>query len=258
MADCKTFRIADYNMGDYTGEGFADGSDEGIAAYREVMAKVNADLWAAQTDIPFYGRQNGRSPRKVLFSDWKHYEGIGTWQYNYKAYITNHCITPCERVYYESTLDFRYSLGNKAFRHPWFLTASIEICGKKVQLINIHVDWADTRVRGEQFRQIREYAKKFEYCIIIGDFNPNDCLDMKGVSDRITDKEDLAPFIEEGYVVANGGEFGLFNTLPTSKYAPVACDNILVTPNIKLVNAGVHTEPWMNDHAILWADITVE
>ena len=42
--------IADYNMGDYTGVGFADGSEEGIAAYREVMAKVNADLWAAQTD----------------------------------------------------------------------------------------------------------------------------------------------------------------------------------------------------------------
>ena len=49
----ETFRIADYNMGDYTGVGFDDGSEEGIIAYRKVIAKVDADLWAAQTDIPF-------------------------------------------------------------------------------------------------------------------------------------------------------------------------------------------------------------
>jgi len=257
MADIKTFRIADYNMGDYTGEGFEDGSDEGIAAYREVMAKVNADLWASQTDVPFYGRQNGRSPRKVLFYDFKHYEGVGTWQYNYKAFITNQDITPCERVYYYGEPNC-YTDGKKQFCHPWFLTASVTINGKKVQLINIHVDWADIRVRTEQFRQIREYAKKFEYCIIIGDFNPNDCIDMKGVSDRLTYEEDLAPFIAEGYVPANTGAFGVLNTLPEHKDRAVPCDNILITPNMRYENVSVHTEPWMNDHAILIADITVE
>ena len=220
------------------------------------MAEVGADIWATQTDIPFYGRKNGLPPRKVLFGDYKHYEGIGTWQYNYKAFITNMDISPCERVYYYGTPNC-YTDGKKQFCHPWFLTASVKMSGKDVRLINIHVDWADTRVRTEQLRQIREYASQFEYCIIIGDFNPNDCIDMKAVSMRVTDKEDLAPFIEAGFVPANGGEFGVFNTLPTSKRAPVPCDNILVTSNIRIDNVKTHLAPWMNDHAIIYADVTV-
>jgi len=252
----KLYRIADYNMGDYTGEGFEDGSEEGIAAYKAVLDHVGADIWATQTDIPFYGRKNGISPKKALFDGWKHYEGIGTWQYNYKAFITNMDITPCERVYYYGEPNC-YTDGKKQFCHPWFLTASVKMDGKDVRFINIHVDWADTHVRTEQLRQIREYASQFEYCIIIGDFNPNDCIDMKGVSDRITDKEDLAPFVDAGYIVANGGEFGYFNTLPTSKHAPVACDNILVTPNIKIAAVNAYTAPWMNDHAVFYVDVTV-
>ena len=253
----EKIRIADYNMGDYTGVGFDDGSEEGIVAYREVMAKVNADLWAAQTDIPFYGRKNGRSPRKVLFYDWKHYEGVGTWQYNYKAFITNRDITPAERVYYTGELNC-YSDGKKQFCHPWFLTSEITVDGKAVRLVNIHVDWADNRVRAEQLRQIREYAKDFEHCIIIGDFNPCDYIDMKAVSDRLTFEEDLAAFIEEGYIPANAGAFGVLNTLPEHKDRAVPCDNILITPNMRYESVSVHTEPWMNDHAILIADIVVE
>ena len=241
-------RIATYNIGDFTGDGFEDGSEEGIAAIRGAIKAVGAELWALQEDIPFYGKKNGRVPRKVLYCDHKNYVCRGTWKYNNKAFLCDGAITDAHKVFYT---------GDMLFHHPWFLDADIELGGRKVHFINIHVDWTDKYVRAEQFRQIIEHANGFERAVIIGDFNPDDCVDMKKLSDRVTYKEDLEPFIEAGYVPANGGSFGVFDTLPCSSRAPVPCDNIVVSPNIKLEAVKTYTAPWMNDHAILWADIAI-
>ncbi len=254
MEDKRTFRIADYNLGDYTCEGMEDGSDEAAAAIREIMDSVGADVWATQTDIPFYGRKNGRPVKKVLFDKYKNYAARGTWYYNYKAFITNLDVNGVEKIFYTET-DNRYSDG-RCYRHPWFLTAEIMLGDTPVRFINIHVDWADNIARREQFRQIIEFAKKFEHAIIIGDFNPNDCTDGKANSRNITYAEDLVPFVEAGFIPANAGKWGVLNTLPTTTHPdPVPCDNILVSPNIKINKVDTVVAPWMNDHAILYIDI---
>ena len=256
MENKKIYRIADYNIGDYTCEGMEEGSDEAAAAIRAVMDEVGADVWATQTDIPFYGRTNGRPVRKVLFDKYKNYAVRGTWYYNYKAFITDLDVNGTKKVYYTET-DRRYSNG-KSYCHPWFLTAEIMLGDTPVQFINLHVDWADNDARREQLRQILEFAKKFERVIIIGDFNPIDYTDFKSNSTRLTYEEDLAPFKDAGFVAANAGQWGVFNTLPTTEHPdPVPCDNILATPNIKIENFKVHTAPWMNDHAILYIDVTL-
>lgn len=58
-------RIATYNIGDFSGDGFAAGSPEGIAAIRRVMASAEAALWALQEDVAYCnadaGRQGGSS-----------------------------------------------------------------------------------------------------------------------------------------------------------------------------------------------------
>ncbi len=254
MEDKKIFRIADYNIGDYTCEGMEDGSDEAAAAIRAVMDEVGADVWATQTDIPFYGRKNGRPVRKVLFDKYKNFESRGTWYYNYKSIITDLDVSGTKKVYYTET-DHRYSNG-RCYCHPWFLTAEVMLGETPVQFINIHVDWADNGARREQLRQVLEYAKKFERAVIIGDFNPFDCTDFKSNSTRLTYEEDLAPFKEAGFTVANAGAWGVLNTLPTTeRKEPVPCDNIIVTPNIKIQDVKSHTAPWMFDHAILYIDI---
>lgn len=58
---------------------------------------------------------------------------------------------------------------------------------------------------------------------------------------------------------ANGGNFGTFGTImrrgvPASPYP---WDNIVVTPNIKILNSEPVYEPWMNDHAIPVADLEI-
>lgn len=254
MENKKTFRIADYNIGDYTCEGMADGSDEAAAAIREIMDSTKADVWATQTDIPFYGRKNGRPVKKVLFDKYKNYAGLGTWYYNYKAFITDLDVNGLERVYYTET-DRRYSNG-RSYCHPWFLTAEIMLGDTPVRFITLHVDWADNDARREQLRQILEFAKKFERVIILGDFNPFDYTDFKANSSALTYKEDLFPFVEAGFIPANAGKWGVFNTLPATEHPdPVPCDNILVSPNIKINKADTVIAPWMNDHAILYIDI---
>ena len=106
-----------------------------------------------------------------------------------------------------------------------------------------------------------EFAKEQEYCIIMGDFNPEDYVDDgKKVSTRLFYKEELARFCEIGFECANAGRFGTFDTIvdPGSVVSPCPFDNILVTPNIKLLDANRVAEPWMNDHAPVWADIEID
>ena len=75
------------------------------------------------------------------------------------------------------------------------------------------------------------------------------------VSDTNKAKEALK---DAGFIVANAGKWGVLNTLPTTEHPdPVPCDNIIVTPNIKIEDFKVHTAPWMNDHAILYIDVTL-
>lgn len=241
-------RIAAYNVGDYTGEGFEDGSEEGAAAYRDAINAVGAEVLATQEDVPYYGKTNGRPTKTTVYSMYKSYACCGTWKYNHKAFLSDREITDKRKVYY---------VGDMWFHHPWFLTAEIELGGRPVRFINVHFDWTDKYVRQEEIRQVIEFARAYEYCIILGDFNPDDCVDMKKLSDHITWREDLAPFIEAGYIPANGGAHGVFTTLPCAGTQPYPCDNIVVSPNIRIDAVGVHTAPWMNDHAILYADITV-
>lgn len=70
---------------------------------------------------------------------------------------------------------------------------------------------------------------------------------------------DWKKFSDAGLENVNGGKFGPFPTLmgkgqPRSLYP---WDNIVVSSNIKVLNAETVCESWMNDHAILVADLEI-
>lgn len=252
MSEKIRIRVATYNVGDYTGTDIKHGSVESREAFTKVLQKANADLWAFQEDVEFFNTETKESAFDAVYSKvLPNYVRNYTGNYNGKAFLSRFELCDVHPIKYE---------GDMKYRHPWYLTGKINVGGKSITLICLHFDWSDQAVRAEEIRQMLEYAKKQEYCIIMGDFNPEDYVDDgKKVSTRLFYKEELARFEEIGFECANAGKFGTFDTIvhAGSVISPCPFDNILVTPNITLLDANRIAEPWMNDHALVFADIEI-
>lgn len=242
-----TIRIATYNVGDFSGEGIAPGSDEARVAFREVIEAERVDLWALQEDVGFFDAATEELPYHAVYDSYPTYLRRGEKKYNYKAFLTGLPIGEVEQIYYR---------GEEAFGHPWFLHTQMRLEGKEVCVICLHFDWADRDRRAAQIAQVIEFASRYEYAMILGDFNPDDFVDKVKQSDDLTYEQDLSAFRRAGYHVANADRFGIFTTIAKSK-KPYPCDNIIVSGNIKIHRVGRIFRDWMNDHAALWADVEI-
>ena len=253
MSEQVKVRFATYNVGDYSGEGIKGGSEESRRVFTELFKAVSADLWALQEDVRFFNDETEESAFDAIYSSvHPNYERNYTGNYNGKAFLS--------RFELKDVHPIRYT-GDMKYRHPWYLTGKVEIGGREITLICLHFDWSDQVVRAEEIRQMLEFAKEQEYCIIMGDFNPEDYVDDgKKVSTRLFYKEELARFCEIGFECANAGRFGTFDTIvhAGSVVSPCPFDNILVTPNIHIVATDRACESWMNDHAPVWADLVID
>ena len=238
-------RVGTYNTGDFSGADVPAGSEKAREAFREVMNAEGVELWALQEDVGFFNPETGEMPYEAIYSGYKNYKRSGEKKYNFKAFLTDLPISEAERIYYT---------GAPKFGHPWFLHAQARIDGKDVCLISLHDDWQDCDLRHLQIRQTIEFASRYEYAMILGDFNPDDFVNGEERSKRLTYEEDLAPFREAGFRVANADRFGMFTTI-IGRQEPFPCDNIVVSPNIRIHNVGRIYRDWMNDHAPLWADL---
>lgn len=245
----QKLRIATYNIGDFSGNGFEAGSPEGIFAICQAMDAAGAELWALQEDVPYCNAAAQQGPYELLYNAYPHYERRGNSRYNFKAFLSRYEVSGVEQVFYT---------GGLKYRHPWFLHGTVQLGGKEICLINLHFDWSDKLVRLEQTRQVLAFAKQYERIIIIGDFNPDDYEnDGVKVSGNNLFEEELPRFTSAGYQSANGGAFGLFETCFGSD-GIVPIDNILVSKGLRIDAAGVVRADWMNDHLILWADIIID
>lgn len=248
----ERLRVATYNVGDFSGENMPQGSEKSRSAFIEVFEKTNADVWALQEDVEFFNEETKELPFDAIY---KHihpnFKGNYTHPYNGKAFLSKFSIENAEAIKY---------YGETPFDHPWFYKVTITVDSKEITFITLHFDWSDKVVRAEQIRQIIEFAKKEKYCIITGDFNPEDYLNREKLSTNLFYKEELARFKEEGFEVTNAGKFGVFDTIvrPTRPDTNrLAFDNILVSSNIKIVSVGRSRESWMYDHAILYSDLEI-
>ena len=168
------------------------------------MNAEGVQLWALQEDVGFFDPETGEMPYDAIYSSYKNYKRSGEKKYNYKAFLTDLPISEAERIYYT---------GAPKFGHPWFLHAQAQIEGKDVCVISLHYDWQDCDLRHLQIRQTIEFASRYEYAMILGDFNPDDFVAGEKRSERLTYEEDLAPFRQAGFRVANADQFGMFTTI---------------------------------------------
>ena len=143
----------------------------------------------------------------------------------------------------------------------------ITVSGKEITVVTLHLDWSCKEKRACQLDSLIAFAKTQEYCILIGDFNPENlingqpCHDGDSVAPDTKNmyQVDWKRFDDAGLEYANGGRFGTFGTIMKNgaPASPYPWDNIVVTPNIKIQKVEVFYEPWMNDHAIVAADLEI-
>ena len=255
-------RVATYNVGNYTGHGLGRGTEAARLAYVELMESVGADLWGLQEDERYTDNANtaesGTSPYDAIYKNvLPNREGFFTGTYNGKSFLTKFELKDVKQIYYPAP-ETSYNSSVYHYGHRWFLSGKIEVDGKEITIISLHFDWNCKERRATQIKEVIKYAKEQEYCIIMGDFNPEDYLNNTEVSKALFYKEELALFGEIGMTFANAGRFGTFDTLMADDASLCGpWDNILVSSNMEIVSAERVTAEWMNDHAIVVAEIAI-
>ena len=270
-------RVASFNIGDFTTATesaknhikYGSGTPKSLQTYLEVFREVNADLWGLQEDSEFFFYPEEIYPYDALY---KHvlpnHERVFTKSYNGKAFLSKYTLEDVTPVAYPTVATSYAPEGTTAYGHPWFLTGSITLGDKKIAIVTLHFDWSCKERRAAQIDAVIKYAQAQEYCIITGDFNPenliNNQLQQDGDSIAPDSKNmyhlDWKKFSDAGFRHANGGEHGIFGTIMKNgePASPYPWDNIVVTPNISILHAQAVYKPWMNDHAILVADLEID
>ena len=268
-------RVATFNIGDFStasdssGDGIpnGNGTEKTKAEYKAVFEKVGADLWGLQEDSPYFNGTTKELPFDAIYSSvLPNYERKFTHTYNGKAFLSKYDIYNVETVRYPAA-DTSYGVTSN-YGHGWFLTGKITIDSKEISIISLHLDWHCKERRMRQIESIIEYAKAQKYCIIIGDFNPENLINGVAQNDKDSVNEgsvnmyqvDWKFFTDAGFEPANNGKFGVFGTLMKNGKLrePYPWDNIFVSPNMSITNAYPVYESWMSDHAIVVADIEID
>ena len=276
MEHKSTIRVASFNIGDFTTATdsagndikYGSGTQKTLAEYIAVFKRVNADLWGLQEDSEFFFYPEKILPYDALYKQiLPNYERVFTRSYNGKAFLSDMELRDVKPIDYPPAVTSYAPDGTKAYGHPWFLTGKITLGGKEITIVTLHLDWNCKERRAVQLDTLVAFAAEQEYCILIGDFNPENlingeaCHDGDSVSPDTKNmyRVDWKRFDDARLIYANGGAFGTFGTIMTNgaPASPYPWDNIVVTPNIRILNAEAIYEPWMNDHAIVAADLEI-
>ena len=277
-------RIATGNLGDFTGN---TNPYTAPAVQQATLASLNFDIMGTQEDRNTV-KDSSELPGDVIYpADYDVERYIGG-DYNYKAYLSTYTLNDTKAIMYDFA---KYGLDKESstapghmisefISHHYFYYTNIVVNDITIHFINIHVDWRDVETRCAQFENILRYIDEqgFEYVIILGDFNPDNCvatvaddgtISYVGLGNSSTHEDELKMFTNRpagklGFVPVNAGtsKYGTFNTIldPTSSSKdinPSACDNILVSENLKVKSVEKIAVDWMNDHAFIVADIVI-
>jgi len=122
--------------------------------------------------------------------------------------------------------------------------------GTRVCVLNAHCSLEPdfTVHRQTEFEELLRVMNEEEHVILMGDFNAYSVSEFEF-------------FQKAGYRIANGGEFGTFDTWTNfdkpSSWKNRAIDNIIVSRDIRILNVSVDRRD-LSDHSMLIADLVLE
>lgn len=125
-----------------------------------------------------------------------------------------------------------YVVNNYTNQNRYYDKATVNIGGINVSVLVTLPTPHDADTRKSQIKQLFDYVKNEEYMILCGDFNTvmNDATDQDYINN-------YPQFIENGDHLANGGEFGFFNTHAGRNNLPAdggCLDQIITSAKIQI------------------------
>ena len=132
--------------------------------------------------------------------------------------------------------------------------AKLRIAGRKVVVVEAHLDWNITPPgHGDDRRlQIRQLIDDFkdEPCVVIGgDFNTS--IMLPDGKTEVNTPEDYEPFRKAGYA---GAHWGSLATWPSEK--PVLTIDNIFAKGLDMSDVEVLTDPLLSDHSLLRCRLT--
>ena len=221
-------KVMSYNVGSWT-------------AFGGKATASNQEFW--------YALQNGifNTERPDLCGIQEYYSAIGSYsvptmlsQYFTSQYEVDWVSTKAGRglcANYTMTNAHEVNFQNQNGEIRSYLIADVTINGKTVKFLTAHLA-LDNATIIEQIQELLSAVANFDYWILTGDFNiafPN------AQSDGYTYL--VKPFLDAGYHVANGSDFGFINTFSTKAPGDDSdwrvLDNIMCSANIDITDVYV-------------------
>ena len=250
-AEPTVISVMSYNVG-----GWYNGSGTNVpqAKDAEYYALQNAIINSNDADILCLEEywdvfsETGRTALSLLeqYYPYIHTEG-GTTQYYGRAI--------CSKYPIESYQTNIYSEGDY---HRYFDKATINVDGTRLNVIVTH--WGLTEAKRQiEATQLYNYVQNMSNVIICGDLN---MIIEDGTETEYVNN--IQPFVNEGFNLANWGDFGFLKTYYASSYPNGLClDQIMTSSNLAITSVSVD-ETKLNDqisdtidHIPLIAEITI-
>ena len=241
MLEEKRIRIATMNYGLWNDGITKYVEDEKVPAvlecWKQMLAHHNADVVAGQEYRPFFNRSNTMLSDQCLFSFLYPYQYSTTTGYGKNLVSKTVCTDYAVRSF-STDKTRQYTVAHTVIR------------GTRVCILNAHCSLeTDFSIhRKAEFEELIRIASEEKHVILLGDFNAYSVSEFE-------------IFQKAGYRIANGGEFGIFDTWTNfdkpSSWENRAIDNIIVSEDIRILNVSVDRRD-LSDHSMLVADLVPE
>lgn len=243
-----TFKVGTFNCGNYSSgtSSTANVPTGDLTSYANYIQSLNADILCTQEDREFWNISEAITMRSVLYDYLYEHGDVISKSTSEGGTLAKGIFSNFELVNsgkYTFNAQGTTTDGGSTYQWSSLTYYTMNIADKSILLVSVHLaskQWNES-VREAQITEMLTLinAIGLDYVIIGGDLNNwNDELDL---------------FINNGYVLANSGVYGEFETFYTGNHT---FDNIVVTPNIKLRDVKAHTNSFQ-DHYALTATITI-
>lgn len=204
--------------------------------YRALINDVNADILCICEDDPVFDAA-GTTSLSAIYSCYNT-KMQGT-KYNYvcASVYSNLPATNVGETKYTNTIQ----------ANRYYKTTLFNLNGKDVYVVETHLDWNQNSngpaYRASQIQQVIAAFNDKDYVIICGDFNIT----------TYKEEEEMQPFIDAGYTLANGGYLGFLRTERIWSHIDHICAKGFSVSNIKLYEESLD----LSDHCLISCDITM-
>lgn len=236
-----TITIAHWNIGHFSAGRTSDttiSSDDAAPmalTYKNLIDSINADILGICEYNPSFS-VNGEKTSSFIFNQYPYHSIGNKYSYNCNAIFSKAQLNDSKLVFFDYCVQQRYYIVSKLF-----------INGKEVLFVETHLDW-NQGTDGKKYRIIQiqtlvDSFKDYPYVIICGDMN-------------ITSLNELQPFKDAGFILANGGDLGVFETCPASNPSN-AIDNI-ITKGFDILSTNIFCKNILSDHCLINCKIIIQ